>query len=134
MATTLYTFTVDAEPLKKKYAIGEKMKVAMKVQRPGREDPMGEGIPLDSPAYMPAEGVSVSASLYVGQYHYRYGMGVTDANGEATLTIPAFPKNAPAGPVRAAVAARAFYNQGGCPDIEEVGYNAYDPFFITTKP
>lgn len=133
MATVLYTFKVDAKPLRKTYAIGDKMKVAMKVQRPGRQDPLGEGQPLNSPAYLPAENVEVSVSLYVGEYHYRYGLGVTDANGEAVISVPAFPKSAPAGPVRATAAARAYYNRGGCPDIEEVGYSSYDPFFIATK-
>lgn len=133
MATTFYTFSVDAEPVKKAYRIGDKMKVAMKVQRPGREDPLGEGQPLPSPRYFPAEGVEVSVSLYAGQYHYRYGLGITDENGEAVVSVPAFPKDAPAGPVRAAVAARAYYNRGGCPDFEEVGYNSYDPFFLAPK-
>jgi hypothetical protein len=133
MATTFYTFKVTAKPMKKTYRIGEAMKVAIKVQRPGSQDPLGEGQPLDSPQYFAAEGVEVSASLYIGQYHYRYGLGITDENGEAVIKVPPFPKDAPAGPVRAAVAARAYYNRGGCPDLEEVGYNSYNPFFIATK-
>jgi hypothetical protein len=133
LATTFYTFTVDAKPMKKSYAIGEKMKVAMKVQRPGREDPVGEGLPIESPQYMAAADVEVSVSLYAGDYFYRYGLGKTDENGEAIITVPAFPKAAPAGPIRAAVAARAYYNRGGCPDIEEAGYNQYEPFFVATK-
>jgi hypothetical protein len=133
MATTFYTFTVTAKPVKKVYRVGDRMKVAMTVQRPGPYDPLGEGQPLDSPQYFPAEGVEVSASLYVGEYHYTYGLGVTDAEGKATIVVRPFPKSAPSGPVRAQVAARAFYNRGGCPDIEEVGYNAYDPFLTLIK-
>lgn len=133
VGTTLYTFTVEAKPMKKAYAIGETMKVAIKVTRPGREDPLGEGNPMSSPTYFPAEDVEVSVSLYAGQYHYRYGIGVTDENGEAMLKVPPFPKEAPAGPIRAAAGARAYYNRGGCPEAEEAGYSSYDPFFIATK-
>lgn len=133
MGTTFYTFSVDAQPAKKTYRIGEKMKVAMKVQRPGREDPLGQGQSIESPQYFAAEGVEVSVALYVGDYHYRYGMGVTDANGEATITVPAFAKDAPVGTVRATAAARAYYNKGGCPEAEEVGYTSYNPFFKATK-
>ena len=133
VGTSLHTFSVEAEPIKKTYRIGEKMKVAMKVQRPGREDPLGQGQPIGSPHYLAAEGVEVSVALYVGEYHYRYGMGVTDANGEAVITIPAFPKDAPVGTVRATAAARAYYNRGGCPEAEEVGYTSYDPFFKATR-
>jgi hypothetical protein len=57
---------------------------------------------------------------------------VTDANGEEVVTVP-LPKDAPAGPVRAAVAARAYYNRGGCPDFEEVGYNYYEPFMVAKR-
>lgn len=133
VATTFYTFSVDAKPMKKSYRIGEKMKIAMKVQRPGREDPLGEGNQIGSPHYLPAEGVEVSVALYAGQYHYRYGFGISDENGEAVISVPPFLRGAPAGPVRAAAAARAYYNRGGCPDIEEVGYNSYDPFFVAPK-
>lgn len=133
MGTTLYTFTVEAKPMKKTYAIGEKMKVLVKVQRPGQEDPTGEGNPLGSPAYFPAEGVEVSVSLYAGNAHYRYGLGVTDEKGQEVVTVPAFAKDAPAGPIRAAAAARAYYNRGGCPEAEEAGYVSYDPFFLATK-
>ena len=133
MGTTLYTFTVEAKPMKKTYAIGEKMKVRVKVQRPGQEDPAGGGNPVSSPTHLPAEGVEVSVALYAGEYHYRYGRGVTDENGVKVVTIPAFPKEAPAGPVRATAGARTYYNRGGCPEAEEAGYSSYDPFFQATR-
>lgn len=133
IGTTLYTFTVKAKPMNKSYAIGEKMKVRVEVQRPGQSDPAGEGNPVSSPTYFPAEGVEVSVALYAGQNHYRYALGVTDENGVEVVTVPAFPKEAPAGPVRATAGARAYYNRGGCPEAEEAGYSSYDRFFSATK-
>lgn len=133
MGTTFHTFTVEAKPMKKTYAIGEKVKVQIKVQRPGQEDPVGSGKPVGSPTYLPAEDVKVSVALYAGRNHYRYGVGVTDENGEEIITVPAFSKGAPAGPIRATAAARAYYNQGGCPEAEEVGYSSYDPFYVATR-
>jgi hypothetical protein len=132
MATNLYTFTVVAQPQRKTYRVGQKALVDMTVTRPGPNDPTGEGQPIPSPAYFPAEGVDVAVSLYLGEYHYTYGLGVTDAEGKATISVP-LPKDAPAGVVRAQAAARAYYNRGGCPDIEEVGYNTYSEFFKATK-
>ena len=133
LGTTVYTFTVEATPMKKSYRIGEKMRIRIKVQRPGPEDPVGQGNALSSPTYLPAEDVEVSVALYAGKYHYRYGLGVTDENGEEIITVPAFPNQAPAGPVRATAAARAYYNQGGCPEAEEAGYSSYDPLFLATE-
>ena len=104
----------------------------MTVTRPGPNDPTGEGQPLPSPVYLPAENVEVAVSLYLGEYHYTYGIGVTDADGMAKVAVP-LPKDAPPGPVQAAVGARAYYNRGGCPDIEEVGYNSYEKFFTVVK-
>ena len=133
VGTTLYTFTVEATPMKKSYRIGEQMKVRVKVQRPGPRDPVRGDNPMSSPTYLPAEDVEVSVALYAGRYHYRYGLGVTDENGEAVISVPAFPNQAPAGPVRATAGARAYYNQGGCPEAEEAGYASYDPFFVANK-
>ena len=133
VGTTLYTFTVEATPMKKSYRIGEQMKVRVKVQRPGPQDPVGAGKPISSPTYLPAEDVEVSVALYAGRYHYRYGLGVTDENGEAIIRVPAFPNQAPAGPVRATVGARAYYNRGGCPEAEEAGSASYNPFFQATE-
>jgi hypothetical protein len=132
MATTLYTFRVEAKPVKKTYVLGQKAKVHMTVTRPGSQDPLGEGQPMPTSQSFAAENVEVSVSFYLGEYHYTYGIGVTDANGEEVVTVP-LPKDAPAGPVRAAVAARAYYNRGGCPDFEEVGYNYYEPFMVAKR-
>lgn len=125
-ATTLRTFHIVAKAQKKTYRLGDLVKVDVKVTRPAHEDPVDAGIALEPPVSMPAEDVNVSVGLYVGD-HYLYGIGVTDAEGKDTISIKL---SAPqAGWVRADVAARQFYNRGGCPDIEEEGYVSYPRFF-----
>ncbi len=128
-ATTLRTFHIVAKPHKKTYRLGEVAKVNVKVTRPAHEDPVAAGIEFEPPVSVPADDVNVSVGLYVNE-SYLYGVGVTDADGEATVSIKmTAPKP---GWARADVAAREFYNRGGCPDIEEEGYVSYPRFFKAT--
>jgi len=130
MVTRLRTFTVMAQPLKKSYRLGTKAKVEVTVTRPGREDPLGNGVEIDSPVSLPAEGVDVSVGLYRGNF-YMYGVGVTDEDGKAIVPVKLNP-NAPPGNIIGEAGARAYYNRGGCPDIEEEGF-AYYPRFFNAK-
>ena len=131
MVTRLRTFTVTAKPLKPKYRLGTTAKVEVTVTRPGQEDPFGNGVPLNSPVYLPAEGVDVAVGLYRGNF-YMYGVGVTDEDGKAIISVKLNPA-APPGNVIGEVGARAYYNRGGCPDIEEEGFAYYPTFFKATK-
>ncbi len=128
-ATTLRTFHIVAEPHKKTYRLGDVVKVDLKVTRPAHEDPVDAGVEFEPPVSVPAEDVDVSVGLYVGG-HYLYGVGVTDANGEETISIKLTASQP--GWVRADIAGRQFYNRGGCPDIEEEGYVSYPKFFKAT--
>lgn len=131
MVTRLRTFTVTAKPLKTRYRLGTKAKIEVTVTRPGEEDPLNNGIPLNSPISLAAEGVEVSVGLYRGNF-YMYGVGVTDSEGKAIVPVKLNPL-APAGNVVGEVGARAYYNRGGCPDIEEEGFAYYPRFFKATK-
>lgn len=131
MVTRLRTFTVTAQPLKPKYRLGTTAKIEVTVTRPGEEDPFGNGVPLNSPTALPAEGVDVAVGLYRGNF-YMYGVGVTDENGKATVSVKLNPV-APPGNVIGEIGARAYYNRGGCPDIEEEGFAYYPQFFKATK-
>ena len=131
MVTRLRTFTVTAKPLKPKYRLGTTAKIEVTVTRPGEEDPFGNGVPLNSPTALPAEGVDVAVGLYRGNF-YMYGVGVTDENGKATVSVKLNPV-APPGNVIGEIGARAYYNRGGCPDIEEEGFAYYPQFFKATK-
>lgn len=124
----LYTLTVEAEPRKKVYARGETVKVDFLVTRPGPEDPIGEENPLpDQTPHEPAEGAEVHAAFWAGNY-YAYDKSVTDENGEATVKVDTDEVTA-VGPVDLEVSAHVYYNRGGCPDGEEVGYNYYPKSF-----
>lgn len=131
MVTRLRTFTVEGQPTNKSYKVGTTAVVKVTVTRPGQEDPLGNGIPLNSPVSFPAEDVDVFVGLYLGNF-YMYGVGVTDEEGKATIRVKLNP-NAPAGNVIGEIGAREFYNRGGCPDIEEEGFVYYPRFFKATK-
>lgn len=131
IATRLHTFTVTAEPVKPAYRLGTKAMVEVTVTRPAPEDPLNNGIPLNSPVALAAEGVEVSVGLYRGTL-YMYGMGVTDADGKVLIPIKLDPRT-PAGNTEAEIAARAYYNRGGCPEAEEEGFASYPRFFKATK-
>jgi hypothetical protein len=127
----LYTLTVEAKPRKKVYARGESVKIDFLVTRPGPEDPGGNEIPLpDQTPHEPAEGAEVHASFWAGNV-YAFNKSVTDENGEATVKVATNNIMAP-GPVDLEVAAHIYYNRGGCPDGEEVGYNYYPKAFTLT--
>lgn len=131
MVTRLRTFTITAKPMKPSYRLGTKAMIEVTVTRPGEEDPLGNGVPLNSPVNLPAEEVDVSVGLYAGNF-YMYGVGVTDENGKALIPVKLNP-NAPAGNVVGEAGAREYYNRGGCPDIEEEGFAYYPRFFKATK-
>lgn len=131
MATAFYTFKVEAKSQKKVYRPGEVTKIDMKVTRPGEYDPIGGTTPLPPTTDLPASDVEINVSMWAGNY-YMYGTGVTDENGEGTVKVRLH-KRSPAGPVRVDVSARAYYNRGGCPDLEEVGFRTYDPMFKVTR-
>ena len=131
MVTSLYTFKIEAKPQKKTYRAGSTAKIDMRVTRPGANDPVGEDNDLPRATDAPAQGVEVSVSIYTGIY-YMYGTSLTDENGEATVAVKLHRK-APPGFARADTSARAYYNRGGCPDIEEAGFQPYDRFFKITR-
>ena len=131
MVTYLYSFDVEAKPQKASYPAGSKVKVDFVVTRPGDEDPIGEGTEMPRPVTFPAENVEVNVSIYAGIY-YMYGSGVTDSEGKATVTVKLHPA-VPAGWARGEVSARAYYNRGGCPDVEEFGSESYPKFFKITR-
>ena len=124
----LYTLTVEAEPRKKAYERGDWVKIDFVVTRPGPEDPGGNGIPIpDQAPHTAVEGAEVHASFWAGDV-YAYNKSVTDENGEAMVKVATKDEMA-AGPVDLAVSAHVYYNRGGCPDGEEVGYNFYPKAF-----
>ena len=103
----------------------------MVVTRPAHEDPVGQGIEFTPPTSVPAEGVTVGASIWVGDRTYFWQIGLTDENGEDTLTLKV-PKNAETGEALASFSAR-YWIKNDCPDILEDGYRNYVPFVTVKK-
>ena len=122
----LRSLHVEAHPSKTVVRRGEKFKVHIKVTRPAHEDPAGEGIEFTPPTSAPAEDVTVGLSIWVGERTYFWQVGVTDANGEDTLTVKV-PKNAEYGSALASASGRRWI-KNDCPDILEDGYTNYIDF------
>jgi len=127
----LRSLHVEAHPSKMVVRPGQKFTVHVKVTRPAHEDPAGEGIEFTPPTSAPAEDVTVGLSIWVGDRTYFWQVGMTDANGEDTLTLKV-PRNAEAGPALASASGRRWI-KNDCPDILEDGYTNYMHFVTVAR-
>ena len=128
---TLRTLHIEAVPSKKKVHPGDKFTVKVTVTRPAHEDPLGQGIEFEPPVSVPAAGVNVGLSVYVGEWTYFWDVGVTDEDGKETLDLEV-PPHSELGWGLAVASARYWVNQT-CPDIMEEGYSYY-PKFVKVVP
>ncbi len=122
----LESFHVTATPNKKVAGRGDKVKVEMKVTRPAHRDPLDLGIEFEPPASTPEKDVIVSVAVWVGDHTYFWDIGLTDANGEETLTLK-IPKNSELGDAYATASAYKWLKQD-CPDVLETGFTEYEHF------
>ena len=83
---TVRTLNLDVEQPKAMYRIGETAKIKVTVTRPAKEDPLGEGTPMERPYVEPAPGVMVGVGLYIGNV-FLPGAAVTDDQGVALVRI-----------------------------------------------
>ena len=83
---SIETLHIEVGELRSSYRLGETVKIPIVVTRPAREDPAGQGIPVDPPASEPAEGVSVMGIARIGD-GLLYDSAATDADGKASLRI-----------------------------------------------
>jgi hypothetical protein len=127
----LRSLHVVATPSKTKVKPGDKFTVNVTVTRPAHEDPVGQGLEFEPPASLPAEGVTVGLSVWVGERTYFWQVGMTDANGESVLKLKV-PASAEAGKALASASARHWV-KSDCPDILEDGYTNYLDF-VTILP
>ena len=131
-ATQVHAFSVQVEWNKRVFKNTEKALVTVTVTRPAPEDPLGLGVPLDSPVTLPVEGANVWTSVLTGRYPFPYGYGQTDAKGQVHFKIALnLLKNS--GSYDVSHYANTYTNQGGCPDIEEWGYT-YEARGLTVRP
>lgn len=129
MTTSVKSFTVETAWSSKTYARGSKVKVEVTVTRPGPEDPLDNGIPLDSPQHFPVEGASVSVTLLAG-FPYPYGLGTTDADGKAIVKVK-LPRSLK-GPINSSTHGYLTHNKDGpnCTDVQEENFKYEAPAFV----
>lgn len=127
----LYTFTVELHSMKKVYEVGETAKFHMKVTRPGPQDPVGLGQSWNPPMHDPAADVNVGIGLRVGQV-FLFGVGATNAKGEATVGVKLLPYT-PARTAAADAVAWKVQHQNTCLTVQEIGYTS-DPRAFKVRP
>lgn len=127
----VWTFSVHPKPLAKAYKVGQVAKVHVLVERPGPADPAGQGVPMPSPTYAPAEGVNVGVGVKVGPV-FLPGYGVTDANGEVDVPVK-LQSYTPAGIADIEVFAYKNDAESPCVTIQEDGYTSLPRAFKVTK-
>ena len=117
----LKTLHLEANPAKDSYRIGETAKFKALVTRPAKEDPLGQGIPMDRPYVTPAEGISIGVGLLFNGNVFLPGFGVTDEEGKVTLKVKIMNYVKP-GTVHASFFAWKTMADLPCARIDETGY------------
>jgi hypothetical protein len=128
----LRTLYVEMKTDKKRYEVGETVKIDVTVTRPSDEDPAGNGIPTPRPTTMPAEDITVGVGLRVGRV-FLYGFGApTDADGKTMVPILLRPYT-PAGKAILDIFAWKTQLDTPCLIVEEQGYRSHPGAFTVTK-
>lgn len=92
----LETLRVDLKPSSNTYRTGDVAEIDLRVDRPGREDPAGLGVPVDSPVSAPVEGASAGVTLMVADEFLFAFADPTDEIGKSRARVE-IPTSAPAG-------------------------------------
>ncbi len=116
----LRTIHIDAKISKPVYKVGETAIFKLTLTRPAKEDPAGQGIPMDPPTTQPADGVSIGIGLIVGDV-YLWGLGMTDQGGKATIRIK-LKSYTPAGIAQARAFGKKNIADSPCLVIDEIGF------------
>lgn len=134
VSTRVATFTIETAWDKQVYQRGDTVAVDVLVTRPGREDPAGLGIPLDTPERLPAEGVTVTTLVMLNSPQYPYAQDITGSDGTVSFKIK-LPKKV-SGEVDVVTHAKLVHNQGGaaCSEVTEEGFLPEYPAFRVGRP
>ena len=128
----LKTLDLEANAAKQSYKIGEVAKFKALVTRPAKEDPLGQGIPMDRPYVTPAEGISIGVGLLFNGNVFLPGFGVTDEEGKVTLKVKIQNYVKP-GTVHASFFAWKTVADLPCARIDETGYKPVPDIFRVVK-
>ena len=127
---TVRTFNLDVTA-PKVAEIGSTVTVKVLVTRPAKEDPLGQGIPMDRPFVEPAADVIVGVGLMVGPV-FLPGAALSDEDGIARVKI-VMQDYAPANKaVNMSVYAWKVLQSTPCATVQEDGYKAVPHAFKTT--
>ncbi len=127
---TLRTFNLDVTP-PKVAEIGTTVTVKVVVTRPAKEDPAGQGIPMERPFVEPAADVIVGVGLSVGNV-FLPGAAMSNEQGIAKVKI-IMQDYAPADKsVDMSVYAWKILQQTPCLTVQEDGYKVMPDAFRTT--
>lgn len=121
------TFYVEAVRKRRVYERGETAVLSIAVTRPAREDPAGQGIPLDPFVSEPAPGVSLLAIARIGDA-LLFDTAETNKDGTATVRIKT-PKPTPRGGADVEIKATKIVVESPCATVMEVGYFKRENFF-----
>jgi len=128
----LLTFNLDVGKTKPAYEIGDVVPIDVTVTRPAKEDPLGNGVPMERPYVEPAEGVIVGVGLHIGRV-FLPGAAITDANGVAKVRIK-LEDWAPAGvKVDASMYAWKVVYEMPCATVMEYGYRTMPGLLRTSR-
>lgn len=130
---SLLTFHVEVAKTKVTYRIGEVVKMRLTVTRPAKEDPLGQGTPMDRPYFEPVEGAVIGIGTEVGDV-YLSGTGTTSSDGTAEVKIKIENFATPGEWANTDVYARKTVVSSPCATIEEYGHSQVDRQFRTTDP
>ena len=129
---SLLTFNLEIGKVKSAYEIGDVVPINVTVTRPAKEDPLGNGIPMERPYVEPVEGVIVGVGLSIGRV-FLPGAAITDANGVAKVRIK-IEDYAPAGVrVDSSIYAWRVVYEMPCATVQEYGYQALPGMFKTSR-
>ena len=128
----LKTLDLEATAAKKSYRIGEVAKFKALVTRPAKEDPLGQGVPMDRPYVTPAEDISVGVGLLFNGNVFLPGFGVTDEEGQVTLKVKIQNYVKP-GTVHASFFAWKTVADLPCARIDETGHKPIPDIFRVVK-
>jgi hypothetical protein len=127
----LRTYNLKVKADKRSYRVGDTAKVHVTVTRPAKEDPLGQGIPLNSPESFPAEDVNVGIGLRIGEV-FLFGHNVTDAEGHAIVKVK-IASYTPTGKASADAYAWKTAVDSPCARVEENGYTPVPNIFTVVK-
>ena len=128
---TLRTFHLEVDA-PKSGKIGTTAVIKVNITRPAKEDPLGQGIPMEDRPYVePAEGVIVGVGLHIGNV-FLPGAALTDAEGNAVIKIK-LERYAPRNTwVNMSVYAWKIVQQTQCATVQEDGYKTEARVFKTS--